>query len=61
MVKNKSNSIVREVKKGFKIINIGNSQGVIIDKNVLEYLDIKIGDWVEITVKKPDNDNKNKE
>ena len=58
MEKKKVNINVREVKKGFKIISIGNSQGVIIDKNVLEYLDIKIGDWVEITVKKPDNNKK---
>ena len=58
MVKNNLNNNVREVKKGFKIITIGNSQGVLIDKNVLEYLDIKLGEWVEITIKKPDNNKK---
>ena len=55
MVKNTNINIVREVKTGFKIIKIGNSQGILIDKKNLDYLDVKIGDWVEAIIKKPDN------
>lgn len=54
MVKNNSSIKMREVKKGCKIIQIGNSQGVLIDKNSLEYLGLDIGDWVEVIVKKAD-------
>ena len=48
--------MVREVKKGFKIIKIGNSQGVIIDKNTLEYIGVGVGDWVEIIIKKAEKE-----
>ena len=47
--------MVREVKKGYKIIKIGNSQGLIIDKNTLEYLGIGLGEWVELIIKKAEN------
>ncbi len=55
MVKPNNNNMVREVKKGYKIIRIGNSQGVIIDKNSIDYLGLEIGDWVELTIKKVEN------
>lgn len=48
--------MVREVKKGFKIVKIGNSQGVIIDKNTLEYLDVSVGNWIELVIKKAENE-----
>ena len=51
--------MVREVKKGFKIIKIGNSQGVIIEKKTLDYLGLKHGDWVELTIKKAEKEEKN--
>ncbi len=53
--------MVREVKKGFKIIKIGNSQGVIIEKKTLEYLNLGLGDWVELIIKKAENEVSNKE
>jgi len=58
MVKPNNYNMVREVKKGYKIIRIGNSQGVIIDKNSLDYLGLEIGDWVEIIIKKVENEDK---
>ncbi len=43
---------MREVKKGYKIIKVGNSQGIIIEKKTLEYLNLNLGDWVELVIKK---------
>ncbi|KKL65274.1 hypothetical protein LCGC14_2156630 [marine sediment metagenome] len=51
--------MVREVKKGFKIIKIGNSQGVIIEKKTLDYLGLKAGDWVELIIKKAEKEERN--
>lgn len=39
-------------KKKCRIKKIGNSKGIIIDKDTLEYLDLKIGDWVVISIEK---------
>ncbi len=38
-----------------EIIKIGNSQGIIISKTDIDYLKIKIGDIVEITLRKINN------
>lgn len=42
----------KSIDRPCKIIKIGNSKGVIIDKDTLDYLDLNIGDWVIITVEK---------
>lgn len=39
-------------KKKSKIKKIGNSKGIILDKDTLEYLDLKVGDWVIISIEK---------
>lgn len=39
-------------KKKCKIKKIGNSKGILLDKDTLEYLDLKIGDWVIISIEK---------
>ncbi len=37
-----------------KIIIVGGSRGVIFDKDLMEKLDINLGDHVEINIKKVD-------
>jgi len=45
--------MVREIeKRKFKIKKIGNSKGIIIDKDIAEFLNLEVGDWVEITLRK---------
>jgi len=39
-------------KKKCKIKRIGNSKGIIIDKDTLEYLNLDIDDWVIISIEK---------
>lgn len=35
-----------------KITRIGSSSGVIIDKKVMDLLDLKIGDYLQLTIEK---------
>ena len=35
-----------------KITKIGSSSGVIIDKKVMDLLDLKIGDYLQLTIEK---------
>jgi len=44
--------MVKNIEKLGRIIKIGNSKGVIIDKDILEYLDLDIGDAVKLTIEK---------
>lgn len=39
-------------KKKCKVKKIGNSKGILLDKDTLEYLDLNIGDWVIISIEK---------
>lgn len=39
-------------KKKCRIKKIGNSKGIILDKDTLEYLDLKIGDWIIVSIEK---------
>lgn len=47
--------MVKKIEKIGRIIKIGNSKGIIIDKDVLEYLDLDIGDAVKILIEKLEN------
>ena len=45
--------MVRRIeRKKCKIKTIGNSKGIIIDKETLEYLNLDIGDWVIVSIEK---------
>ena len=45
--------MVRKIeRKKCKIKRIGNSKGIIIDKDTLEYLDLDVDDWVIIDIEK---------
>jgi len=44
--------VLRIEKKKCRIKKIGNSKGIILDKDTLEYLELKIGDWVIISIEK---------
>ena len=44
--------MVRNIEKIGRIIKVGNSKGIIIDKDVLEYLNLDTGDAVKITIEK---------
>ena len=44
--------MVRSIEKIGRIIKVGNSKGVIIDKDVLEYLNLDTGDAIKITIEK---------
>jgi len=46
-------------KRLFKVKKIGNSKGIIIDKDITELLKIEVDDWVEITIKKAKIPNNN--
>lgn len=35
-----------------KITKIGSSSGVIIDKKVMDLLDLKVGDYLQLTIEK---------
>ncbi|KKK43611.1 hypothetical protein LCGC14_0471680 [marine sediment metagenome] len=47
--------MVRSIERACKILKIGNSKGIIIDKDTLEYLKLKVGDWVKIQIEKVEN------
>ena len=42
----------RKIEKVGKIIRIGNSKGIVIDKDTLDYLGLEIGDMVKIQIEK---------
>ena len=42
----------RKIEKVGKIIRIGNSKGIVIDKDTLGYLGLEIGDMVKIQIEK---------
>ena len=44
--------MVRSIEKIGRIIKVGNSKGIIIDKDVLEYLKLDTGDAIKITIEK---------
>lgn len=44
--------MVKKIEKIGRIIKVGNSKGIIIDKDVLEYLDLDIGDAVKVLIEK---------
>ena len=44
--------MVKNIEKIGRIIKVGNSKGVIIDKDVLEYLNLDTGDAIKITIEK---------
>jgi len=44
--------MVRMIEKIGRIVKVGNSKGIIIDKDVLEYLNLDIGDAIKITIEK---------
>ncbi len=44
--------MVRSIEKIGRVIKVGNSKGIIIDKDVLEYLNLDIGDAIKITIEK---------
>lgn len=44
--------MVRNIEKIGRIIKVGNSKGIVIDKDVLEYLNLDIGDAIKITIEK---------
>jgi len=35
-----------------KLVKVGSSAGVIIDKRIAKYCNLKPGDWMEINIKK---------
>ena len=35
-----------------KLTRIGNSKGVVIDKKVVDLLDLKLGDYLQLTIEK---------
>ena len=54
MVRNAIQTIV-------KITRIGSSSGVIIDKKVMDLLDLKIGDYLQLTIEKLEKEDFKKE
>ena len=51
--KNNNIIMVRVIeRKKCKIKRIGNSKGIIIDKDTLEYLNLDLDDWVIISIEK---------
>ena len=44
--------MVRNIEKIGRIIKVGNSKGIIIDKDMLEYLNLDTGDAIKITIEK---------
>ena len=45
--------MVRKIeRKKCKIKRIGNSKGIILDKDTLEYLGLDVDDWVIIDIEK---------
>lgn len=39
-------------KKKCRVKKMGNSKGIILDKETLEYLELEIGDWVIVSIEK---------
>ncbi len=44
----------KSLNRACKLIKIGNSRGVIIDKDTIEYLGLEIGCWIKLTIEKGD-------
>ena len=45
--------MVREIIQTLvKLTKIGNSKGVVIDKKIIEFLGLEIGDFLQLTVEK---------
>jgi len=45
--------MVREIIQTLvKLTKIGNSKGVVIDKKIIEFLGLEIGDFLQLTIKK---------
>ena len=42
----------RKIEKIGKIIKIGNSKGVVIDRDTLDYLGLSVGDMIKIQIEK---------
>ena len=47
-----------KIKITKKIVKIAHSGGIIIDKPILDKLNLKYGDYVEVDIKKVENGNK---
>lgn len=43
---------MRNIEKIGRIVKIGNSKGIVIDKDMLEYLNLDTGDVVKLTIEK---------
>ncbi|KKM72011.1 hypothetical protein LCGC14_1424770 [marine sediment metagenome] len=50
--------MVRSIERACKILRIGNSKGIIIDKDTIEYLKLDVGDMVKIKIEKVENEGK---
>lgn len=48
--------MVKKAETISKVIKIGNSKGVIIDKKTSDYLNLEIDDIVKITIEKEENE-----
>jgi antitoxin component of MazEF toxin-antitoxin module len=46
------------MKQISKVVKIGNSKGVTLKKNIAEVMKIEIGDNLEVTIKKIEEDKK---
>ena len=44
--------VLKTIQTLVKITRIGTSSGVIIDKKVMDLLDLKVGDYLQITIEK---------
>ncbi len=45
--------MVREIIQTLvKLTKIGNSKGVVIDKKIIEFLGLEIGDFLQLTIEK---------
>lgn len=44
----------------FKIKQIGNSRGIIIDKDIADLIGLKVGDWCEVSIEKVIDKNNDK-
>ena len=52
MIITKLEFMVKTIEKLGRIVKVGNSKGVIIDKDILEYLNLDIGDAIKLTIEK---------
>ena len=53
--------MVRTIEKIGRIIRIGHSKGIIIDKDTLKYLELDIGDMVKLFIEKVKDSDKKEE